>query len=67
MHLTAFAEGQRTITRHPEADDSHRWQGTIDNPGYPGRVWRDGTIEGVITDMDRDLGPVEESAYRITE
>jgi len=31
--------------------DSHRWQGTIDNPGYPGRVWRDGTIEGVASDV----------------
>jgi hypothetical protein len=67
----AFATGTRTIARHPEADDTHRWQGTIDNPSYPGRIWRGRDIESVIEPMERDLGPIDEpgqpTKYVITE
>lgn len=62
-----FAEGQRTIVEHRECEAPHRWQGTIANDGYTGRIWRDGTIEGVIHAMDRDLGPIPEDAYQVVE
>lgn len=64
---SAFVIGERTISRNPIASEDHRWEGTIANDGYKGRVWRDGTIEGVIKQLDRDLGPVEEAAYVIQE
>jgi hypothetical protein len=62
-----FVIGQRAIGYNPVASEDHRWEGRIDNAGYPGRVWRDGTIEAVITEMDKALGPVAESAYEIRE
>ena len=63
-----FVIGQRTISRHPEsAEDDQRWRGTIDNATYQGRRWSGPHVESVIGQMDKDLGPIEEAHYTVTE
>lgn len=64
---TGFVTGKRTITRNRATEPDKREEGKIDNDGYRGRVWRGGTPQDVIEQMDRDLGPVPDVDYQIVE
>ena len=56
----------RIITRHPERAVDERWEGRLPDSARP-ECWTGPTIEAVIGKMDRELGPVPEERYRITE
>lgn len=62
-----FVTGKRTIRRNKELSYDKREEGTIDNTGYRGRVWRGSAPQEVIEQMDKELGPIPEREYHIEE
>lgn len=59
---------RRLIVYAPVPDDhERRWRGTVEreDAGYRGREWRGPTVERVIQQMDKDIGPLEEAHYEV--
>lgn len=64
---TMVIPGQRTITHNYTVDPDRCKEGTIAAEGYRGRIWRDGTNQAVIEQMNKALGTQPEKAYHIVE
>jgi hypothetical protein len=60
-------ERRRIVYAPQPDDDSLRWKGTVERPDglHRDKRWHGGTVENVIGQMDRDLGPCEETDYEV--